>query len=34
MITELRLRNWKSFFDATLFIDPITVIIGTNASSC
>ena len=32
MITELRLRNWKSFFDATLFIDPITVIIGTNAS--
>ena len=32
MITELRLQNWKSFFDATLFIDPITVIIGTNAS--
>ena len=32
MIAELRLRNWKSFFDATLFIDPITVIIGTNAS--
>lgn len=32
MITELRLRNWKSFFDATLYIDPITVIIGTNAS--
>lgn len=32
MITELRLRNWKSFFDATLFIDPITVLIGTNAS--
>lgn len=32
MITELRLRNWKSFFDAKLFIDPITVIIGTNAS--
>ena len=32
MITELRLRNWKSFFDATLFIDPITVRIGTNAS--
>ena len=32
MITELRLRNWKSFFDATLFIDPITVIIGTYAS--
>lgn len=32
MITELRLRNWKGFSDATLFIDPITVIIGTNAS--
>lgn len=32
MITELRLRNWKSFSDATLFIDPISVIIGTNAS--
>ena len=32
MITELRLRNWKSFSDATLFIDPITIIIGTNAS--
>lgn len=32
MITELRLRNWKSFSDAKLFIDPITVIIGTNAS--
>ena len=32
MITELRLRNWKSFSDATLFIDPITVIIGTHAS--
>ena len=32
MITELRLRNRKSFFDATHFIDPITVIIGTNAS--
>lgn len=32
MIIELRLRNWKSFLDSTLFIDPITVIIGTNAS--
>lgn len=32
MITQLRLQNWKSFSDATLFIDPITVIIGTNAS--
>lgn len=32
MITELRLQNWKSFSDATLYIDPISVIIGTNAS--
>lgn len=32
MITELRLQNWKSFSDATLYIDPITIVIGTNAS--
>ena len=32
MITELRLQNWKSFSDARLYIDPITVLIGTNAS--
>ncbi len=32
MITELRLQNWKSFSDAKLYIDPITIIIGTNAS--
>lgn len=32
MITQLRLQNWKSFSDAKLYIDPITVIIGTNAS--
>lgn len=32
MITELRLRNWKSFADATLYIDPLTFVIGTNAS--
>lgn len=32
MITELRLQNWKSFSEATLYIDPITIIIGTNAS--
>ncbi len=32
MITELRLQNWKSFSDARLYIDPITIIIGTNAS--
>ena len=32
MITELRLQNWKIFSDAKLYIDSITVIIGTNAS--
>lgn len=32
MITQLRLKNWKSFRDATLFIDPVTILIGTNAS--
>ena len=32
MITELTLHNWKSFADATLYIDPLTFIIGTNAS--
>ncbi|NTU50486.1 MAG: AAA family ATPase [Desulfobulbaceae bacterium] len=32
MITELRLKNWKSFSNATLYIDPVTILIGTNAS--
>jgi predicted ATPase len=32
MIKELKLRNWKSFKDSTLHVDPMTVIIGTNAS--
>lgn len=32
MIKLLRLINWKSFRDATLFVDPLTVIIGLNAS--
>jgi len=32
MITKLRLHNWKSFEDATLFVDPLTFLIGTNAS--
>lgn len=32
MITELTLHNWKSFEDSTLYIDPLTFIIGTNAS--
>ncbi len=32
MITKLVLENWKSFEKATLNIDPLTVLIGTNAS--
>ncbi len=31
MIKELRLKNWKSFADSTLYIDPLTILIGTNA---
>lgn len=29
---ELRLYNWKSYTDSTLYIDPLTFIVGTNAS--
>jgi len=32
MIKELNLKNWKSFEDATLYVDPLTILIGTNAS--
>ncbi|MBP2857798.1 AAA family ATPase [Dickeya oryzae] len=32
MLKELTLHNWKSFKEATLYIDPLTIIIGTNAS--
>lgn len=32
MIKELNLNNWKSFSNAKLYIDPMTFIIGTNAS--
>ncbi|MDD5395248.1 MAG: AAA family ATPase [Thiothrix sp.] len=32
MIKELKLKHWKSFDEATLYIDPLTIIIGTNAS--
>ncbi|MDP2371790.1 AAA family ATPase [Rhodoferax sp.] len=32
MITELRLENWKSYENASLHIDPLSVLIGTNAS--
>ena len=32
MITQLHLDNWKSYAQATLHIDALTVLIGTNAS--
>lgn len=32
MIKELKLKHWKSFDEATLYIDLLTIIIGTNAS--
>ncbi len=32
MITKITLHNWKSFKEASLYIDPLTVLIGLNAS--
>lgn len=32
MITELQLENWKSYEKSSLHIDPLTILIGTNAS--
>lgn len=32
MIKEIRYKNWKSFKDTVLYIDPLTILIGTNAS--
>lgn len=32
MLKELQLFNWKSFDNSTLYIDPLTMVIGTNAS--
>ncbi|MGE6757105.1 AAA family ATPase [Corallococcus interemptor] len=32
MLKEIKLTNWKSFGETSLFIDPLTVIIGLNAS--
>lgn len=29
---QITFENWKSFRHATLYIDPLTVLIGTNAS--
>ena len=32
MIKEIKLKNWKSFDQANFYIDPLTMIIGANAS--
>ncbi|MEM0993599.1 MAG: ATP-binding protein [Bacteroidota bacterium] len=32
MIKELHLENWKSYASGKLYIDPLTILIGTNAS--
>ncbi len=32
MLKQISYENWKSFHEATLYIDPLTVMIGTNAS--
>lgn len=32
MIKEITLENWKSFRHATFYIDPLTILIGANAS--
>ena len=32
MLKSVRFVNWKSFRDATLHIDPLTVLIGGNSS--
>lgn len=32
MLKEVCFKNWKSFGNATLYIDPLTVLIGANAS--
>jgi len=31
MLKELRLINWKSFRNAVLYVDPLTIVIGMNA---
>lgn len=32
MISELHLKNWKSYKDSKLYIDPLSVLIGVNSS--
>jgi predicted ATPase len=31
MLKQVEFHNWKSFGDATLYLDPLTVLIGANA---
>lgn len=32
MIKQITFQNWKSYRETTLYIDPLTILIGTNAS--
>lgn len=32
MIKSIRLINWKSYEDSIFYIDPLTILIGTNSS--
>jgi len=32
LIKSIRLKNWKSYDDSVLYIDPLTILIGMNAS--
>jgi len=32
LLKEIKLVGWKSFVESTLYIDPLTIIIGANAS--
>ena len=32
MIKEIHVKDWKSFDEATFYIDPLTILIGANAS--
>ena len=32
MIKRIKLKNWKSYGESTLYIDPLTIVIGTNSS--
>lgn len=32
LIKSITLKNWKSYEESTLYIDPLTIVIGTNSS--